>query len=39
MRPAAERLSRDLDGVKLLPLKIPVVTNVDASPITSGDLA
>jgi len=39
MKPAAERLSRDLDGVKLLPLKIPVVTNVDAVPITSGDLA
>ncbi|MBI3595758.1 MAG: ACP S-malonyltransferase [Nitrospirae bacterium] len=39
MKPAAERLARDLDGVKLLPLRIPVVTNVDAVPITSGDLA
>lgn len=39
MKPAAERLSRDLNGVKLLRLRIPVVTNVDAVPITSGDLA
>lgn len=39
MKPAAERLARDLDGVTFLPLQIPVVTNVDAAPITSGDSA
>ena len=39
MKPAAERLARDLSGVTLLPLQIPVVTNVDAAPITSGDSA
>lgn len=39
MKPAAERLARDLSGVTLLPLQVPVVTNVDAAPITSGDSA
>lgn len=39
MKPAADRLARDLDGVNLLPLQIPVVTNVDAVPITSGESA
>ncbi|HUK56942.1 MAG TPA: ACP S-malonyltransferase [Nitrospiria bacterium] len=39
MKPAAERLARDLDGVKFLPLQVPVVTNVEAAPIVSGDLA
>jgi [acyl-carrier-protein] S-malonyltransferase len=39
MKPAAERLARELSGVTLLPLQIPVVTNVDAVPITSGDSA
>jgi len=39
MKPAAERLAQDLDGVTLLPLEIPVVTNVDAAPIHSGDAA
>ncbi|MBI3995943.1 MAG: ACP S-malonyltransferase [Nitrospirae bacterium] len=39
MTPAAERLARDLDGVTLSPLQIPVVTNVDAEPIRSGDSA
>lgn len=39
MKPAAERLARELSGVTFLPLQIPVVTNVDAAPITSGDLA
>ena len=39
MKPAAERLARDLSGVTLLPLQVPIVTNVDAAPITSGDSA
>lgn len=39
MKPAAERLARDLKGVSLRPLKIPVVTNVRAMPIVSGDEA
>jgi [acyl-carrier-protein] S-malonyltransferase len=39
MKPAAERLAQDLERINLLPLKIPVVTNVDAVPITSGEEA
>lgn len=39
MAPAAERLGRDLDGVKLLPLRIPVITNTDAVPIVSENSA
>jgi [acyl-carrier-protein] S-malonyltransferase len=39
MKPAADRLSLDLDGVNLLPLDVPVVTNVNAAPITSGESA
>jgi [acyl-carrier-protein] S-malonyltransferase len=39
MKPAAERLAQDLNGLTLLPLQIPVVTNVDAAPIHSGDAA
>jgi [acyl-carrier-protein] S-malonyltransferase len=39
MKPAAERLAQDLNGLALLPLQIPVVTNVDAAPINSGDAA
>ena len=39
MKPAADRLSRDLEGVRFSPLKIPVVTNVSAVPINSGEQA
>jgi len=39
MKPASERLAQDLERINLLPLKIPVVTNVDAVPITSGEAA
>ena len=39
MKPAAERLALDLSRVNLSPLQIPVVTNADAAPITSGDSA
>jgi len=36
MRPAQERLEKDLRGTEFSPLKIPLVTNVDAALITSG---
>jgi [acyl-carrier-protein] S-malonyltransferase len=36
MRPAQERLEKDLRATEFSPLKIPLVTNVDASVITSG---
>lgn len=36
MRPAQERLQKDLRGIEFLPLKIPLVTNVDAAVITDG---
>jgi [acyl-carrier-protein] S-malonyltransferase len=36
MRPAQERLKEDLRATEFSPLKIPLVTNVDASIITSG---
>ena len=36
MRPAQERLTQDLRATEFSPLKIPLVTNVDASIITSG---
>ncbi len=39
MRPAAVRLATDLHSTELGPLAIPLVTNVDAEIITSGDEA
>ena len=36
MRPAQERLEKDLRGTEFSSLKIPLVTNVDAGIITSG---
>lgn len=39
MRPAALRLATDLHSTALGPLAIPLVTNVDAEIITSGDEA
>lgn len=36
MRPAQERLEKDLRATEFSPLKIPLVTNVDAALITSG---
>jgi len=39
MEPAAKRLETDLREIRLLPLKTPVVTNVDAAPIHSGESA
>jgi [acyl-carrier-protein] S-malonyltransferase len=36
MRPAQERLEKDLRAAEFSPLKIPLVTNVDAALITSG---
>ncbi|MCM2357064.1 MAG: ACP S-malonyltransferase [Geobacteraceae bacterium] len=32
MEPAAERLAETLKGVEILPLRVPVVTNVEAEP-------
>jgi [acyl-carrier-protein] S-malonyltransferase len=39
MRPAQERLEKELRETNFGPLRIPLVTNVDASIITSGDEA
>jgi len=39
MRPAQDRLEKDLRQTLLAPLRIPLVTNVDAAVITSGDEA
>ena len=39
MRPAQERLEKDLRQTKFAPLRIPLVTNVDVAVITSGDEA
>jgi len=36
MRPAQERLKEDLRAIEFSPLKIPLVTNVDAEIITNG---
>jgi [acyl-carrier-protein] S-malonyltransferase len=36
MRPAQERLEKDLRGTQFSPLRIPLVTNVDAGIITTG---
>ncbi|MBZ5526463.1 MAG: ACP S-malonyltransferase [Acidobacteriia bacterium] len=39
MMPAQERLAKDLKEIKFSPLRVPLVTNVDAETITSGDEA
>jgi [acyl-carrier-protein] S-malonyltransferase len=39
MRPAQQRLENDLREISFGPLRIPLVTNVDASIITSGEEA
>ena len=39
MRPAQERLEKDLRQTSFAPLRIPLVTNVDAAVITSGEEA
>jgi [acyl-carrier-protein] S-malonyltransferase len=39
MMPAQQRLERDLRSTKFSALKIPLITNVDAQAITSGDEA
>jgi [acyl-carrier-protein] S-malonyltransferase len=39
MRPAQDRLEKDLRQTSFAPLGIPLVTNVDAAVITSGDEA
>ena len=39
MRPAQDRLETDLRQTTFSPLRIPLVTNVDAAVITSGDEA
>jgi [acyl-carrier-protein] S-malonyltransferase len=39
MRPAQDRLEKDLRQTSFAPLRIPLVTNVDAAVITSGDEA
>jgi [acyl-carrier-protein] S-malonyltransferase len=39
MRPAEEKLAADLDGVAFSDLKFPVITNVDARLIRSGEEA
>lgn len=39
MKPAEERLAADLERTTLRDLSVPLVTNVDAEPITSGEEA
>jgi [acyl-carrier-protein] S-malonyltransferase len=39
MKPAAERLAPVLDEIEFFDLNVPLVTNVDATVITSGSLA
>ena len=39
MKPAAERLAPLLDGIEFFDLNVPLVTNVDAEVITSGQAA
>lgn len=39
MKPAADRLSTVLDSIEFSDLNMPLITNVDAQPITSGALA
>ena len=37
MKPAAEKLARELTGIKVKPLTIPVITNVEAEPLLSEE--
>lgn len=39
MRPAQERLQADLERIEFRDLAVPLVTNVDASPVTKGEAA
>ena len=39
MRPAQERLAEDLARIEFRDLSVPLVTNVTASPVTSGEAA
>ncbi len=39
MQPAAERLAAELGGIEFHELRLPLVTNVDAKLITSGEQA
>ena len=39
MKPAQQRLEPDLRAARFCPLRFPVITNVDAEAITSGDEA
>jgi [acyl-carrier-protein] S-malonyltransferase len=39
MLPAEERLAGDLDAIQFSDLRIPIVTNVDARPVRTGDEA
>lgn len=36
MMPAQERLAADLDHIEFADLRMPLITNVDAAPVTSG---
>ena len=37
MKPAQDRLAADLDGIQFSDLEIPVITNVDAQAVQTGD--
>ena len=39
MRPAQDRLAFELQAITFSDLRIPVITNVDAKPVTTGDKA
>lgn len=39
MQPAQDRLQPDLAGLQFTNPEVPVITNVDAAPVTSGDAA
>lgn len=38
MKQAAERLAKELDAVAIKPLNIPIITNVEARPISAAEL-
>lgn len=38
MKPAAERLAKELDGIKIKPLNTPIITNVEARPLSAAEL-
>ena len=37
MKPAAERLAKELERIEIKPLNIPVITNVEAEPLLAGE--